>query len=291
MTSHDDDHPTQVIPTLRPTEPERPQQSDTSSASAEEQRVGALARGKRAFGDRLSRAAAASAEEAALQQADAPTIDRAGATVAEPLADPSDDAGRGGAGVAPGGPPGAGVPPNAGPPLGAGILPDREVAPDTARPAPAAQPSATSDHAKHGQALERRPNRAPAPAPRGPRARRARLTAVRIDPWSVMKTAFMLSIAGGIMIIVAVLVTWNVLNASGVFDSINATIADVLGSASTTPFDIHDYLGFDKVAGFTALLCVVDVVLITALATLVAFLYNLSASLLGGLEVTLAEEE
>ena len=35
---------------------------------------------------------------------------------------------------------------------------------------------------------------------------------------------------------------------------------------------------------------VVDVILITAIATLGAFLYNLSAALLGGIEVTLAED-
>jgi len=129
------------------------------------------------------------------------------------------------------------------------------------------------------------------PPPRAPRPRRARLTASRVDPWSVMKMAFMLSIAWGIMTIVAVLVVWNVLNASGVFDSINSTVSDVLGATSTTKFDINNYVGFNKVAGFTTLICVVDVVLMTALATLGAFLYNLSASLLGGIEVTLAEEE
>jgi hypothetical protein len=43
--------------------------------------------------------------------------------------------------------------------------------------------------------------------------------------------------------------------------------------------------------GFTMIVAVVDVVLITAIATLGAFLYNLAATLLGGLEVTLAEDE
>ncbi len=145
-------------------------------------------------------------------------------------------------------------------------------------------PPVSTEVSKHAKS-------SPAPPPRAPRPRRARLTASRVDPWSVMKMAFMLSIAWGIMTIVAVLVVWNVLNASGVFDSINTTVGDVLGSASTTKFDINNYVGFNKVAGFTTLICVVDVVLMTALATLGAFLYNLSASLLGGIEVTLAEEE
>ncbi len=39
------------------------------------------------------------------------------------------------------------------------------------------------------------------------------------------------------------------------------------------------------------LVAVVDVVLLTAIATLGAFLYNMSAALLGGIEVTLAEDE
>jgi Transmembrane domain of unknown function (DUF3566) len=123
------------------------------------------------------------------------------------------------------------------------------------------------------------------------RVRRARLRAVRVDPWSVMKTAFLLSIAFAVVTVVAVTVVWNVLQAAGVYDSISRTVTDVLGSASDTRFDLEDYIGLQRVLGFTALICVVDVVLITAIATLCAFLYNLSASLLGGLEVTLAEED
>lgn len=123
------------------------------------------------------------------------------------------------------------------------------------------------------------------------RVRRARLRAVRIDPWSVMKTAFLLSIAFGICTVVSVTTVWMVLDAAGVYDSISRTVTDVLGSASNTRFNLEDYIGLQRVLGFTALICVVDVVLITAISTLCAFLYNLSASLLGGLEVTLAEED
>jgi hypothetical protein len=54
---------------------------------------------------------------------------------------------------------------------------------------------------------------------------------------------------------------------------------------------VEDYVGMDRVLSFTMLVAVLDVVLLTAIATLGAFLYNLAASLLGGLEVTLAEDE
>jgi hypothetical protein len=127
------------------------------------------------------------------------------------------------------------------------------------------------------------------PRPRG--TRRARLRLVHLDPWSVMKTSFLLSIAFGIVTVVAVAVVWSVLGAAGVWDSINQTVSDVLGGDSTQNFDVQNYVGTSRVLGFTMIVAVVDVVLITAISTLAAFLYNLAAALLGGVEVTLAEDE
>ena len=125
--------------------------------------------------------------------------------------------------------------------------------------------------------------------PRG--TRRARLRLVHLDPWSVMKTSFLLSIAFGIVTVVSVAIVWSVLDAAGVWDSINATVSDVLGGDAAQNFDVQNYVGTSRVLGFTMIVAVVDVVLITAIATLSAFLYNLAAALLGGLEVTLAEDE
>jgi hypothetical protein len=112
-----------------------------------------------------------------------------------------------------------------------------------------------------------------------------------IDPWSVMKTAFLLSIALGVVTVIAVAVVWSVLGAAGVWDSINKTVQEVIGGESGSTFDVENYVGTSRVMGFTMIVAVVDVVLITAIATLGAFLYNLAASLLGGIEVTLAEDE
>ena len=123
-----------------------------------------------------------------------------------------------------------------------------------------------------------------------PRSRRARLRMTRIDPWSVMKTAFLLSIALGIVVVVSVFMVWSVLDAADVWSSINQTVRDVTGETAT-PFDIEDYLGTRRVVGFSMIVAAVDVVLLTAIATLGAFLYNMSASLLGGIEVTLAEDK
>ncbi|MGZ4474614.1 MAG: DUF3566 domain-containing protein [Nocardioides sp.] len=125
--------------------------------------------------------------------------------------------------------------------------------------------------------------------PRG--TRRARLRLVHLDPWSVMKTSFLLSIAFGIVLVVAVAVVWSVLGAAGVWTSINQTVTDVMGGDSAQNFDVQNYVGTSRVLGFTMIVSVVDVVLITTISTLGAFLYNLAAALLGGIEVTLAEDE
>ena len=70
-----------------------------------------------------------------------------------------------------------------------------------------------------------------------------------------------------------------------------AVASIVEGDSGNSTFDVTDYVGMSRVLGFTLLVSVVDVILITAIATLTAFLYNLAAALLGGIEVTLAEDE
>ena len=121
--------------------------------------------------------------------------------------------------------------------------------------------------------------------------RRARLRLTRIDPWSVMKTAFLLSIAFGVVTVVSVFMVWSVLNAAGVWDSINQTVQDIVGGQDASSFDVENYVGTSRVLGFTMLVAVIDVILLTAIATLGAFLYNMAAALLGGIEVTLAEDD
>jgi hypothetical protein len=121
--------------------------------------------------------------------------------------------------------------------------------------------------------------------------RRARLRLTRIDPWSVMKTAFLLAIAFGVVTVVSVFIIWSVLAAAGVWDSINTTVQDVVGGQDAAGWDVEKYVGVSRVMGFTIVVAVVDVILITAIATLGAFLYNMAAALLGGVELTLAEDE
>ncbi len=137
------------------------------------------------------------------------------------------------------------------------------------------------------RASERKGGRAPV-RPRS--IRRAKLRLLRVDPWSVTKVAFLLSIAFGIMCVVAVYLIFSIMDAAGLWEQVDKTIQGVLNQDPGEEFNIEDYVGMDRVMGITMLIAAIDVVLITALATLGAFIYNMAASLLGGLEVTLAED-
>jgi hypothetical protein len=168
-------------------------------------------------------------------------------------------------------------------PAGAGPIPNRAGSTTAVVPALGVQPAPAGTEAPAG-----------APRPRATalrRTRKARLRLSRLDPWSVMKTSFLFSIAAGIMLVVAVYAVWAVLSTSGLFASINDIVASVVSTpGDTTPFRVEDYLSTQRIMGVTALIACVDVVIFTALATLGSFLYNLAATMLGGLEITLAED-
>ncbi|MFD9304958.1 DUF3566 domain-containing protein [Streptomyces sp. NPDC060048] len=124
-----------------------------------------------------------------------------------------------------------------------------------------------------------------------PRTRKARLRVAKADPWSVMKVSFLLSIALGVCTIVASAVLWMVMDAMGIFSSVGGTISEATGSNESNGFDLQTFLSLPRVLIFTSVISVIDVVLMTALATLGAFIYNLSAGFVGGVELTLAEDE
>jgi hypothetical protein len=129
-----------------------------------------------------------------------------------------------------------------------------------------------------------------AAASRGPR--RARLQLKKIDPWSVMKFSFAASLVLFIVSVVATALLYTVLDAMSVFDSLNKTIGSLTASAEQTDAGAEEFVITAKlVIGSAALLGAVNMVLFTALATLGAFVYNVCADLVGGIEVTLAERD
>jgi hypothetical protein len=167
------------------------------------------------------------------------------------------------------------------PPRATGRVPAGGV---TVRPIGAAGPGTAVGAAQVTERVRPRP----AATPRGPR--RARLGIKRIDPWSVMKFSFAVSLVMFIVVIVAASVLYLALDTMGVFESINSTVADLVdasGGESSETFLITA----QGVIGTAAVLGALNVLLFTSLATLGAFIYNVCADLVGGIEVTLAERD
>ena len=136
----------------------------------------------------------------------------------------------------------------------------------------------------------------PAPVPRSTPAtaptRRAQLVLARIEPWSVMKFSFMISLVGWVILFVAVAALYYVLSKLGVFHSVQSTITDVTSGKGSPGSDANgQWFSASRILGYTMLVGAVNVVLITALATVGAVIYNLVTHLAGGIEVTLKETD
>ncbi len=113
--------------------------------------------------------------------------------------------------------------------------------------------------------------------------RRARLRLTRIDPWSALKVSLVFAAFLFVVWMVAVLVLFAILQGAGVFDSVNSTLTDVFGA--------HIDFSGAVILGGAAVIGALSVVILTALGTVAAFAYNATAALLGGLDVTLTEQE
>ena len=159
--------------------------------------------------------------------------------------------------------------------------------------------SRTEEHTMTGTTNTAPPRASGAPAPRPTTGRiptvsatgaprRVRLAVSRIDPWSVMKLSFLLSVALGIILVVAAAVIWFALDGMHVFAQVDTLVRQVLGAESNV--DILQYVSFSRILSAATLIAVVDVFLLTALSTIAAFLYNITAALVGGVHLTMTDE-
>lgn len=125
-------------------------------------------------------------------------------------------------------------------------------------------------------------------------SRKAHLTVSRMEPWSVMKFSFVVSLVCFIILFVAVAVIYATLSVLGVFDELTAMITALLeGDGGEDELGLNPATWFSpgRVLGYTGVVGALNIVLLTALATVGAMLYNLVADLVGGLDVTLSEAE
>ena len=208
-----------------------------------------------------------------------------------PKARPGEDAARPVNAPAPPVPAATGRPSGSGLPTGTQLPIDATQAvtlpPAGARPIdPASRPAASRPTERPADAAKEKTGKRG--VGRGPR--RARLQLRHVDTWSALKISLVLSIALFCVWMIAVGILYGVLGGLGVFDTLNDLIGQ-LSSSSGNEQASSDVISAGVVFGGAADIGAVNIVLLTALCTVSAFIYNLCSDLVGGLEVTLAERE
>ena len=111
----------------------------------------------------------------------------------------------------------------------------------------------------------------------------------RVDPWSVLKVSSVLSVALFFVWMIAVAFLYLVLGGMGVWSKLNSNVGDLLTSASGSSGG--ELVSSGTIFGGAALIGLVNIVLLTAMATVGAFIYNLTTDIVGGVEVTLADRD
>jgi hypothetical protein len=106
-----------------------------------------------------------------------------------------------------------------------------------------------------------------------------------------MKFSFVISLVCFVILIVAVTALYGVLASLGVFDSLQRVVNSVTSSQNSAGVNAAKWFSASKVLGYTGLIGAMNVVLITAMATIGAVICNLTSGLIGGIEVTLRETE
>ena len=115
-----------------------------------------------------------------------------------------------------------------------------------------------------------------------------RLSITKIDPWSVAKVSFLLSIAWGIIQVVCTSALYAILAAAGVFTSVEKLVTS--GSITAGSLNVASFFDFGKIISIVVVFAILQVLLIVIMSTLAAFIYNVVAMLVGGVHVTLGDD-
>ncbi|GAS88296.1 DUF3566 domain-containing protein [Mycolicibacterium brisbanense] len=146
--------------------------------------------------------------------------------------------------------------------------------------APAASRSSSSGATSRIQVASRTSTKGPL---------RASMQIRRVDPWTVLKVALVLSSALFFVWMIAVAFLYLVLGGMGVWSKLNSNVGDLLTSSGGNAGG--ELVSSGTIFGGAALIGLVNIVVLTAMATIGAFIYNLTTDLVGGIEVTLADRD
>jgi hypothetical protein len=116
-----------------------------------------------------------------------------------------------------------------------------------------------------------------------PRPTRRRVTVRKIDPWSVLKLSLIFYFCVLLVVMLGLTVFWAVVIQMGLIEAVQ----ELLSKVSLELVRINGA----NIARVIFLIGLVNVVLWSGINVFMTFLYNLIADLVGGLKVTLAEDD
>ncbi len=120
-------------------------------------------------------------------------------------------------------------------------------------------------------------------------SKRSRLRISYINPMSVIKTTFILSLAFGLASIVALIMLWSVAKFSGTIDAATGLLTDIFGIGGAG-FNIVSLLSLPRIIFIGSVFTVFQVVTWTLLAGIFSVIYNMFAEYVGGWEITLTDD-
>jgi hypothetical protein len=112
--------------------------------------------------------------------------------------------------------------------------------------------------------------------------KQVRLKLVYIDFWSAVKLSFLVAASLGIVLVVATILVWIVLNSTGIFGDLDDIFKDILSDEN---FSVTSTFSLPQVALFAFIVAILNIIVGTALGAIASMLYNFSVRLTGGLLV------
>jgi len=112
--------------------------------------------------------------------------------------------------------------------------------------------------------------------------KQVRLKLVYVDFWSTVKLSFLIAVSLGIVLVVATVLIYIVLQSTTVFTKLDDILIEILDQPE---FSITKAVSLDKVALFAFIVAVLNTVVGTALGAITSMLYNFSVRITGGLLV------
>jgi hypothetical protein len=112
--------------------------------------------------------------------------------------------------------------------------------------------------------------------------KQVRLKLVYVDFWSAVKLSFLVAVSLGIVLVVATILVYLVLQSTNIFSTLDATLAEILGDDS---FSITNSFSLVQVSLFSVIVAILNIIVGTALGAITSVLYNFSVRITGGLLV------